>query len=69
MNQLSEIDKPAGILNIDDFFSPFLAFIDRMVESRFLPAAHRHSICAEALPEPLIRSLRSYEKTDVPKWL
>jgi uncharacterized protein (TIGR00730 family) len=69
MNQLSEIDKPVGILNIDDFFSPFLAFIDRMVEAKFLPAAHRHSICSDASPEALIRSLQLFQKTDVPKWL
>ena len=69
MNQLSEIDKPVGILNVDDFFAPFLAFIDRMVETKFLPAAHRHSICAEASPEALIQSLRTYKRTEVPKWL
>ena len=51
MNQLSEIDKPVGIRNVDDFFSPFLAFIDRMVDAKFLPAAHRHSICSDASPE------------------
>ena len=69
MNQLSEIDKPVGILNIDDFFSPFLAFIDRMVDTRFLPAAHRQSICADALPTALVEKLRMFARTDVPKWL
>ena len=29
MNQLSEIDKPVGLLNISEFYQPFLAFIDR----------------------------------------
>jgi uncharacterized protein (TIGR00730 family) len=29
MNQLSEIDKPVGLLDVANFFAPFLAFIDR----------------------------------------
>jgi uncharacterized protein (TIGR00730 family) len=69
MNQLSEIDKPVGILNLDDFFSPFLAFIDRMVDTKFLPPAHRQSICADASPGALVQKLRLFEKTDIPKWL
>ena len=69
MNQLSEIDKPVGLLDIAGFFAPFLKFIDHMVETRFLPAAHRHSICVNPDPAALINALRSYQKTDVPKWL
>jgi uncharacterized protein (TIGR00730 family) len=69
MNQLSEIDKPVGLLNIAGFFDPFLGFIDHMVDTRFLPAAHRHSICVEPEAPALIDRLRSYQRTDVPKWL
>ena len=43
MNQLSEIDKPVGLLNSAGFFTAFLGFIDHMVDTKFLPAAHRHS--------------------------
>jgi uncharacterized protein (TIGR00730 family) len=69
MNQLSEIDKPVGLLNIGDFYAPFLAFIDHMVQTKFLPAAHRHSICVDASALPLIEKLRRYERVDAPKWL
>src|SRR5215467_2474105 len=41
LNQLGDVDKPVGLLDVDGFFTPFLAFIDRMVERGFLPAAHR----------------------------
>jgi uncharacterized protein (TIGR00730 family) len=50
MNQPSEIDKPVGLLDIAGFFAPFLSFIDHMVETKFLPSAHRHSICVDAEP-------------------
>jgi uncharacterized protein (TIGR00730 family) len=69
MNQLSEIDKPVGLLDVANFFAPFLAFIDHMVETRFLPAAHRHSICVDAEASSLVEKLRSFQRSDVPKWL
>jgi uncharacterized protein (TIGR00730 family) len=69
MNQLSEIDKPAGLLDTAGFFTPFLGFIDHMVETSFLPPAHRDSICVDADPAALIEKLRTFERTSVPKWL
>jgi uncharacterized protein (TIGR00730 family) len=69
MNQLGEIDKPAGLLDIAAFYAPFLSFIDRMVEAKFLPAAHRHSIAVDADAFKLIEKLRMFERVDAPKWL
>ena len=69
MNQLSEIDKPVGLLNTVGFFTAFLAFIDHMVDTRFLPAAHRQSISVDADASVLIAKLRGYARVDVPKWL
>jgi len=68
-NQLGEIDKPAGLLDTAAFFSLFLQFIDHMVEAKFLPAAHRHSISVDADPGRLIEKMQSFERVDVPKWL
>ncbi|HWK39817.1 MAG TPA: TIGR00730 family Rossman fold protein [Hyphomicrobium sp.] len=69
MNQLSEIDKPVGVLNSADFFTAFLAFIDHMVDTRFLPAAHRNSISVDADAGALIDKLRHSTRIAVPKWL
>jgi uncharacterized protein (TIGR00730 family) len=69
MNQLSEIDKPVGLLNVADFYRPFLAFIDHMVTCKFLPPEHRHSICVDPEPVTLIEKLRQFVPTHVPKWL
>jgi uncharacterized protein (TIGR00730 family) len=67
MNQLSEIDKPIGLLNSASFYSPFLAFIDHMIATKFLPAAHRGSICVDADARTLIAKLRRQVRIDVPK--
>lgn len=69
MNQLAEIDKPVGVLNSADFFTAFLAFIDHMVDTRFLPAAHRNSISVDADAGALIDKLRHFKRIAVPKWL
>jgi predicted Rossmann-fold nucleotide-binding protein len=47
----------------------FLRFIDHMVDTKFLPAAHRHSISVDADASVLIDKLRSCARVDVPKWL
>ncbi|MFM0226997.1 LOG family protein [Paraburkholderia dipogonis] len=69
MNRLSEIDKPVGLLNTAGFFAAFLGFIDHMVDTKFLPAAHRHSISVDADASALIDKLHSHARVDVPKWL
>jgi uncharacterized protein (TIGR00730 family) len=69
MNQLSEIDKPVGLLDTAGFFTTFLRFIDHMVDTKFLPIEHRHSISVDSDPGALIGKLSNYARVDVPKWL
>jgi uncharacterized protein (TIGR00730 family) len=69
MNQLGEIDKPVGLLNTAGFFTPFLAFIEHMIEARFLPAAHRDSISVSEDAGILLDQLQRYTRVEVPKWL
>lgn len=40
-----------------------------MVETKFLPATHRHSITVDSNANALINKLRGYTRVDVPKWL
>jgi hypothetical protein len=46
-----------------------MQFIDHMVEAKFLPAAHRHSIAVDADPGRLVETLRTFQRVDAPKWL
>jgi uncharacterized protein (TIGR00730 family) len=69
MNQLGEVDKPAGLLNTEGFYAPFLTFIDHMVAAKFLPAAHRHSIAVDVDATALIDKLFNFMRVDAPKWL
>jgi uncharacterized protein (TIGR00730 family) len=69
LNQLGDIDKPAGLLDVGGYYQPFVKFIDHMIAEQFLPAAHRNSIVIEANPAHLIDRLASHERVTVPKWM
>ena len=69
LNQLGDIDKPVGLLDVDGFYQPFLGFIDAMVERSFLPAAHRTSLAVAPDPGALLDALAAAPPITVPKWM
>ncbi len=69
LNQLGDIDKPVALYDVAGFYQPFLAFIDSMVERRFLPAAHRAGLVVADDPMALIDGLIAQPAITVPKWM
>ena len=69
LNQLGDIEKPAGLLDVAGYYQPFMGFIDHMIEERFLPGAHRNSIVVNGQPSALIDGLAAFERVNVPKWM
>ena len=69
LNQLGETSKPLGVLNIDNYFGNLIAFIEHMIEERFLPSAHRNGIMVNSDPEELINLLVKFSPVTVEKWL
>jgi uncharacterized protein (TIGR00730 family) len=69
LNQLGEIDCPAGLLNVRGFYDPLLALIDGMVAHLFLPAAHRAALPVSADPDRLLDHLAAAQLVTVPKWI
>ena len=67
--QLGIHDKPVGFLNVAAFFEPLRAFIDRLVEQRFVAPEHRQQVVFERSPEALLRSLETVELLPLQKWL
>jgi uncharacterized protein (TIGR00730 family) len=58
--QLGMHDKPCGLLNVGNFYTPLLAFLDRVVEQGFLDAAHRSMILTAEDPEELLHMFMTY---------
>jgi hypothetical protein len=55
--QLGLHAKPIGLLNVDGYFTPLLAFLDGAVREGFVPAASRVRWIEETDPERLISRL------------
>jgi len=68
-NQLRLHQKPLGILNIDGFFDHLLAFIDRMVNDRFLRSEHRDMILVSQDPEELLVKMKEVKMPSQEKWI
>ncbi len=69
LNQLGEIDKPAGLFDVAGYYQPFMGFIDHMIAEKFLPAAHRGSIVVDSDAQSLLDGLSRFERVNVPKWM
>lgn len=67
--QLGEHGKPCGLLNVEGYYDPMLAFLDHMVVQGFLSEKHRAMVLVESVPEPLLESFSNYRPPDVPKWV
>jgi uncharacterized protein (TIGR00730 family) len=69
LNQLGDIDKPVGLLDVDRFFQPFMAFIDSMIARQFLPSAHRATLVVAEQPGVLLDMLGAQEAVTTSKWM
>lgn len=53
--------KPVGLLNVNDYYDPLLAMLDRAVQEKFLFAEHRQSLACADSPEALLEQMRNHE--------
>lgn len=67
--QLGVHRKPCGLLNVEDFYTPLVNFIDHAVDEGFLKAVHRRAIVVSDDPDELLDALSDVELPDVPKWI
>jgi uncharacterized protein (TIGR00730 family) len=68
--QLGLHAKPIGLLDVDGFFEPLLAWLDHAVRAGFLRARHRQLLLKADEPERLLDLLLGYQSPPVsPKWL
>jgi hypothetical protein len=65
--QLGMHGKPCGLLNVAGYFTPLLAFLDRVADEGFLDAAHRSMILTAEHPEDLLRQFETYRPSAADK--
>ena len=61
--------KPYGLLNVDGYFDPLLAFLDHTVAERFVRREQRELLLVDHDPERLLARLDAHEPASMPKWI
>lgn len=52
--------RPVGLLNVEEFFDPLLAWLDRCVAEGFIKAKHREFVLVSGYPEELLEAMLRY---------
>lgn len=68
-SQLGWHPKPFGLLNIADFYSPLLRFLDHTREEGFIRPQHRELVLVENSAEKMLQQLRAYRPPNEVKWI
>lgn len=68
-NQLRMMQKPVGILNINNYFNPLLEQLDKAVEEGFLRPEHRELLISDTDPERLIERMEAFVPAEAEKWI
>jgi uncharacterized protein (TIGR00730 family) len=67
--QLGIHHKPCGLLNVEGYYGPLLAWIDQAVAEGFLKAANRELVIDAAEPDQLLDKLEAWRPPLVDKWI
>lgn len=66
--QLGHHRKPVCLLNIENFYTPLITFIDHMVTEGFVRSHHKDLIVVQNAVEPLLTLLETYDPPHINKW-
>jgi uncharacterized protein (TIGR00730 family) len=66
--QLGIHRKPLGLLDVDRFFDPLIAFFDQMTRDGFVPPLHRNLVLRADSAARLLDAYAAYEPPDIPPW-
>ncbi|MDB4967421.1 MAG: hypothetical protein JWN44_3110 [Myxococcales bacterium] len=67
--QLGMHGKPLGLLDVDGFWQPLRALVERQVAEEFVRPHHAGMLFCAAAPQTLLDLFASYKAPDVPKWI
>ena len=67
--QLGIHRKPVGFLDVDGYYAPLFAFLDRCVGERFIRPQYRAMAIVDDDIERLLDRLRNYTPPEVQQWL
>jgi uncharacterized protein (TIGR00730 family) len=66
--QLGIHAKPVGLLDVNDYYAPLLAFLDGSVAAGLMRPEHRAMVHTGHTPDELLDHFATHEPVTVPKW-
>jgi len=67
--QLGLHAKPCGLINVNGYFDPLLAFLDGAVANGFMRPEHRRMLLVAEDPSGLLDQMATYRVPTVEKWV
>lgn len=67
--QLGYHRKPFGLLNVADYYTPLVTFLDHVTDQGFMRAEHRAALMVETYVETLLDRFATFTPPELPKWL
>lgn len=67
--QLGVHRKPCGLLNVEGYYDPLLALLDKFVSQGFLNEVHRSMVLVETEPKSLLKAFARYQAPEVGEWI
>ena len=67
--QLGIHKKPCGLLNVEGYYDPMLAFLERAVADRFIRPQNRVLVLAAADVDSLLAQLESFQPAREERWI
>jgi len=63
--------KPVGLLNVNGYFDPLLAMLDRAEAEGFIFPEHRHTLICNSDPQCLLDAMRNHHHSEeaVKRWM
>jgi len=66
--QLGIHEKPCGLLNAADYYTPLLGFLDGAVDQGFLHPGHRSMLVIDTEPQVLMEKMLAWNPPRVKEW-
>lgn len=67
--QLGFHQKPCGLLNIADYYTPLIAMFDHATAEQFVRPPHRSLVLEAQDPDQLLEKLVSFKPITIQKWI
>jgi len=67
--QLGLHQKPCGVINVEGYFDPLLAFVNRSVSEGFLRVEHASMIAVSSSAAELLDMMAAFKPPRVEKWI